>query len=391
MAGTVLRIITRLNRGGPLRQLCALVPELRKIGWRGVVVTGRAERHEPDGTTALEAEGVRVIRVRALGRGLDPSADPRAMKAVAALVRHFRPDIVHTHTAKAGLLGRVAAHLANVPAVHTFHGHHFEATWPKDWLAVRAERLLGRYTAAAIALTARQRRDLVVVHRVLPAAKVHVVGPGMDLAAFRARAAVRAGGLPAFDGPRFLWTGRFVPVKAPHLLVEAVARCEQRFHLTMLGRGPLLASTRALIKRRGLSERVACPGSAADVAPWVAQADALVLASRSEGSPLSLVEAMALGTPVIATTVGGVPDMVAHEGEGLWVPPGDASSLAAALERLAGDPALRARLGAAGRVRADACFGGARLARETAAVYAQVIASGRRTGRIPPWRSRSTP
>lgn len=373
MARTVVRIITRLNRGGPLRQLCALVPELAKVGWEGPVVTGRVERHEADGAADLEAAGAHVIRVRALGRGIDPSADPRAMKAIMALVRHHRPDVVHTHTAKAGAFGRAAAHLVGAPAVHTFHGHHFDGPWGKAQAAVLAERLLGRYTAAAIALTERQRRDIVAVHRVLPAAKVHVVGPGMDIAAFRARAAAGEHRLPASDAPRFLWTGRFVGVKAPHLLVDAVAACTQPFHLTMLGRGPLLESVRARVRKLGLTSRIACPGSAADVAPWVAAADAVVLCSRSEGAPLSLVEAMALGTPIVATTVGGVPDIVRHEGEGLWVPPDDVGALAAALDRLARDADLRAALGRRGAEGAEARFGGARLARETAAVYAGVI------------------
>ncbi|MDF1702121.1 MAG: glycosyltransferase [Planctomycetota bacterium] len=373
MARTVVRIITRLNRGGPLRQLCALVPELQKLGWEGPVVTGRVARHEPDGAADLEAAGARVIRVRALGRGLDPSADPRAMKAIAAIVRRFRPDIVHTHTAKAGAFGRAAAHLVGTPAVHTFHGHHFDASLMRAFAARQAERFLGRYTAAAIALTPRQRRDIVEVHRILPAAKVHVVGPGLDIGAFRARAEAGTHGLPSFEGPRFLWTGRFVPVKAPHLLVEAVAASRVPFHLTMLGRGPLRDGVRARIAKLGLAGRIACPGDAVDVAPWVAAADGLVLCSRSEGAPLSLIEAMALGTPVVATTVGGVPDIVAHEGEGLWVAPGDVQGLARALDRLAGDPVLGRAMGMRGYEGAEVRFGGARLARETAAVYEGVI------------------
>ncbi len=376
VARTVLRIITRLNRGGPLRQLCALVPALEPLGWSGPVVAGRVERHEPDGTAALEATGAHVIRVRALGRGLDPSTDPRAMKALLALVRHHRPDLVHTHTAKAGALGRVAAHLAGIPAVHTFHGHHFSAPWPTGWLARQAERLLGRRTAAGIVLTERQRRDVAEIHRVLPPAKVHVVGPGMDIAGFRARAASGRHGLADFDGPRFLWTGRFVPVKDPRALVEAVACARARFHVTMLGAGPLRDAVRARVRALGLEDRVACPGPVRDVAPWVQAADAVVLCSRSEGAPLSLIEAQAVGTPVVAPTVGGIPDIVRHEEDGLWVPPGDVPALAAALDRLADDVALRARLGAAGRAEAEERFGAARLARETAAVYEAVLGAG---------------
>jgi glycosyltransferase involved in cell wall biosynthesis len=372
VGGTVLRIVTRLNRGGPLRQLTALVPGLRRLGWDGPVVCGQVEAHESDGSVDLEAAGAQVVRLRALGRGLDPSRDPRALKALAALVRRHRPDVVHTHMGKAGALGRLAAHLAGVPAVHTFHGHHLEAAPGVADLARWAERLLGRVTAAAIALTPRQRRDLVEVHRVLPAGKVHVVGPGMDLEAFRRRArAPRRGvpGLPADGRLQVLWTGRFVPVKDPLRLVEAAALARAPVHVTLLGRGPLRGAVRAAVRARGLEARVSCPGSVADVAPWVQAADALVCCSRSEGAPLSVLEACALGKPVVVTTVGGVPDLVRHEGEGLWVPPGDARALARALDRLAGDPELRRRLGAAGRALADARFGAERLAASTAALY----------------------
>jgi len=384
VARTVLRIITRLNRGGPLRQLQALVPELTRLGWQGPVLAGRVEAHEPDGTADLRAAGAEVVTVRALGRGLDPSKDPRAFKALLAAIRHTKPDLVHTHTAKAGALGRLAARLCGVPAVHTFHGHHFEQGLFKAAAARFAERRLAPFTDAAIALTARQRRDLVEVHRVLPAAKVRVIAPGMDLAAFRRQARARLPDVAYADVaegvPRFLWTGRFVPVKAPRLLVEAVARTRVPLHVTMLGRGPLLRPVRSLIRARRMEHRIACPGPVANVAPWLAAADALVLCSRSEGAPLSIVEALALGKPAIVSTVGGVPDLVTHEGDGLWVPPGDPLALAAALARMATDATLRQGLGRAAAAGVDERFGGARLAQETAALYEEVLATRSRAG-----------
>ncbi len=377
MPGKVLRIITRLNRGGPLRQLCALVPGLQQHGWSGPVLTGRVERGEADGTEALEAAGADVIRVRTLARGIDPSGELRAFKALLAAMRHHQPDLVHTHTAKAGALGRLAARVCGVPAVHTFHGHHLESGPGKAELARLAERGLARATAAAVALTSRQLRDLVSVHRVFPERKVHVIAPGMDLQAFREQALQEVPAALVPDTPqgvpRFLWTGRFVPVKAPRLLVEAVAHAKEPFHITMLGRGPLLRSVRATIRAHGLEERIACPGSVVNVAPWLRRADALVLCSRSEGAPLSVIEAQSLGKPVVVTTVGGLPDLIEHEGTGLWVPPGDPLALARALDRMASDDALRQRLGAAGAEGVEARFGGARLAADHAALYEQVV------------------
>ncbi|MDJ0522558.1 MAG: glycosyltransferase [Planctomycetota bacterium] len=380
MPGKVVRIITRLNRGGPLRQLCALVPELARRGWSGPVVAGRVGGGESDGTDELRACGADVIRLRTLGRGIDPSNELRAFKSLLAVLRHHQPDLVHTHTAKAGALGRLAAAVCGIPAVHTFHGHHLEAALGKADLARLAERFLGRVTRAAVTLTPRQRRDVTTVHRVLPESKVHVIPPGLDLAGFRRQAAqpLAPGLLPDVrsDVPRFLWTGRFVAVKAPRLLVEAVAHAREPFHVTMLGRGPLLRSVRATIRAHGLEERIACPGSVANVAPWVAAADAIVLCSRSEGAPLSVLEGFALGKPVVVTTVGGLPDLVDHEGTGLWVPPGDAHALARALDRLAADAALRRRLGEAAAAEVDRRFGAEQAGAATAALYEELI--GRR-------------
>ena len=172
MAGRVLRIVTRLNRGGPLRQLVRARPGARS-GAAGTDRSSRGapERHEPDGTARLRATGAAVVRVGGLARGLDPAADARAFRAILAAIRHWRPDVVHTHMAKAGALGRLAARVAGVPAVHTLHGHHLQAPWPRDVLARRAERALGRHTAAGICLTPRQRRDLVEIHRVIAASR----------------------------------------------------------------------------------------------------------------------------------------------------------------------------------------------------------------------------
>lgn len=373
MPGTVLRIVTRLNRGGPLRQLTALVPRLARHGWHGPLIAGRTEAHEADGGADLEAVGAHVIRLRVLRRGLDASGDARAFRALLAAIRYHRPDLVHTHLGKAGALGRLAARAAGVPAVHTFHGHHFESAPVKAGLARMAERFLGRLTTAAICLSPRQVRDLVEVHRVLPRECAHLIAPGMDLAAFRARAA-EAHPRDADPRPHFLWTGRFVPVKAPRLLVEAVALSRSDVHVTMLGDGPLLGPVRATVHAHGLGDRIRCPGPVRDVAPWLAVADGLVLCSHSEGAPLAVIEAMALGKPVVVTTVGGLPDMVSHEGTGLWVPPADAPSLAAALDRMAADGDLRRRLGAEAVRSADTRFGAERLGRETAALYEKVRA-----------------
>lgn len=386
MGGRVLRLVTRLNRGGPLRQVGALLPGLAARGWTGPLVTGRVERGEPDGGDDLERAGARLVRLGTLQRGLSPWRDLRALRDLLALARRERPDLVHTHLGKAGALGRLVARRLDVPCVHTFHGHHLDLPGWGPRLVGWAERRLAALTTRAIVLSERQRRDLVEVHRVLPAAAVRVVPPGLDLAAFRARAqaepAEGARGAAGEDARRaeaaleggraVLWVGRFVPVKNPLALVEVAERLPAPLRLVALGEGPMRARVRRRAARRGLGERLLLPGALRHPAAWLARARALLFTSRAEGTPLAALEAFALGVPVVAPTVGGLPDVVHHGVNGLWAPPDDAPALAAALGRLEAEPALRARLAAGARASAEA-YGADALAERTAAVYAEVL------------------
>jgi glycosyltransferase involved in cell wall biosynthesis len=178
--------------------------------------------------------------------------------------------------------------------------------------------------------------------------------------------------------PVLLWAGRFVAVKEPLLAVEATARATRPFRLVMAGEGPLRAAVREEVRRRGLESRVVLAGAVEPIAPWIAAAAAVVLSSSSEGTPIVILEAKALGRPAVATAVGGVPDLVADGTDGLLVPPGDASALAIAMDRITSDPDLAARLGAAAARGVEERFGARRLGAETAALYERVAGAGRR-------------
>lgn len=369
MTGRVLRVITRLNRGGPLRQLTALVPALAALGWRGPVFTGRCTRSETDGTDALVAAGADVRTLDGMGREPDPVADLRALVALVRAVRRERPDVLHSHTAKAGALARIAGRLTGVPTVHTFHGHHLRAPGAAGGLARRLERLLARSTAGAVALTPRQAGDLVERYRVLPRDRVTVVPPALDRAALLRAAAVPA--QAATGRPRFLWAGRFVAVKQPLELVEAVASSSRAFELVMLGSGPLRRRVLARVRELGLRGVVRVPGTVPEVAPWLASSDLVVLTSSSEGAPLLVLEAQALGVGALVTTVGGIPDLVEHRESGWWVPPDDTRAWATALDRLAADPALLRQLGRGARAAGER-LDPASAARLTAELYDSV-------------------
>lgn len=333
-------MITRLNRGGPLRQLQAIVPGLAARGIDGPVLVGAVPDGEDDGTADLLATGARVVRVPGLSRGIDPAADARALDFLVAYLRRMRPDVVHTHTAKAGAIGRVAALLARVPlVVHTFHGHHFDAGGVAGLAARFAERRLARLTSRAICLSARQRDDVVERHRIVPAARVVVIGPVIDVPAFRSRATADA--CEAWrarhaqpDETVLLWLGRHTPVKDSLGLIEAFARASRSrpsLRLWLAGDGPLRVEVNARVSALGIGAHVSDVGPVADSAPVVGACDALVLSSRSEGTPIAILEAQALGRFVVATAVGGVPDLVPAGGPGALVPPGDAEALAHAM------------------------------------------------------------
>jgi glycogen synthase len=371
----VLRIVTRLNRGGPLRQLAALVPRLPRHGYDGPVVFGsQVAPGERDGREELLRVGARLVALPSLARGLAPAMDARAFQDLLQLAKDEHPDLVHTHMGKAGALGRLVARSLGIPTVHTFHGHHFDAPGAGGRAAVAAERALAPLTTRAVALTPRQRRDLVEVHRVFPDEKVAVIPPGLDLEEFRRRAHERAPAAPwSEDGlPWFAWVGRLVHVKDPLLLVEALEHARRPWRVVLVGGGPYEKRVVRRVKRRGVGGRLLLAGHADEPAGWVQGSSGVVLSSRSEGAPLAILEAFALGKPVVVPTVGGLPDLVEHGMTGLWVPPGDARALAAALDRLADDAALRERLGRAAAF-AAAGYGAEALAAGTASLYDGVL------------------
>jgi glycosyltransferase involved in cell wall biosynthesis len=378
----VVRIVTRANRGGPLRQLQALVPGLARAGVEGPVWVGEPAAGETDCADLLRAAGAEVVRVPGLRRAVSPAADARVWRWMRSRLRRERPDVVHTHLAKAGALGRLAARAAHVPVVvHTFHGHHLTARLAARTAARLAERRLARATTAAVCLSESQRRDLVERFGVLPPEKAVVVGPGIDVDALRASvdpervARLRAGLVPE-GGVLFVWLGRFVDVKDPGGAVSAFLRARAGgtappLRLAMLGEGPLRAASMRSAGPSGGSATFT--GEVDDPQHWIAAADAVVLSSRSEGTPIAAVEAACLGVPVVATAVGGVADVVRDGETGVLVPPPAGEALGVAMRRLALDPALRARLGERARRDAEARFCAARLVSETAALYVRLL------------------
>jgi glycosyltransferase involved in cell wall biosynthesis len=381
----VVRVIARLNVGGPARHCLLLGKALAERGWEQVLATGELDEGEAsalDREPAL-AEGSRLVPVPGLGRRISARDDARALAALVRLLRRERPAVVHTHTAKAGALGRIAARLAHVPVVvHTFHGHVLSGYFGKvgSLLVQKVEQGLARLADRLVVLSERQKAELAGTFRIAPEERFTIVPLGRDLDGFAnaPRGSFRAElGLEATT-PLLAFVGRLVPIKDPSTLLQALARMKTKAVLAVAGSGTLDAQVREEARALGLEGRVRLLGWRADLDRILADSDALVLSSRNEGTPLAMIEAFAAGTPVVATAVGGIPDMLTGtgetRGEGLLVPPGEPDALARALDRLLSDPALRGTFSENARKRARG-YSVDRLADDLDRLYRQLLAA----------------
>ncbi len=334
----VLRLFSRLNIGGPSVHVILLTAGLRERGYETRLVVGREAPAEGNLLRMAEARGVRCVQVPALGREIRPFSDTIALWQLYRMIRSFRPTIVHTHTAKAGVLGRVAARLAGVPmVVHTYHGHVLRGYFgPAKSAFFRAlERSLAHVTDATVTVSAALRRELLEM-RIAPAEKIHVVPLGLELARFArpaARGALRGTAVPA-EAPLVGMVGRLVPIKdVPTFLAAAArvrtARPDARF--AIVGDGELRKALERQTRDLGLAEAVTFHGWREDLEGVYADLDVVVNASRNEGTPVALIEAMAAGVPVVATRVGGTPDLLGDGARGRLVPPADPDALADAI------------------------------------------------------------
>ncbi len=388
----VARIITRLNIGGPAIQAIEMSARLESMGCQTLLIHGRLGPDEGDmGYLVPPDRRFEMAYVPALRRELAPVADAAAVARVFRLLCRFRPTIVHTHTAKAGTVGRAAALLYNAsvgrhaPArlVHTYHGHVLEgyfAAWRTRGFTA-TERALGRCTDALIAVSSAIRRDLLERYRIGTAARFHVVPLGFDLSPFASlgpadRVAARAAlGLDASARVAAL-VGRLTTIKQPELFIEAadrIASVDPRARFLVAGGGELEAALRTTTADRGLSDRVRFLGWQRDVSAIYAASDVVAVTSRNEGTPVALIESMAAGVPGVCFAVGGVPDVILAPDLGVLVPEGDVHALAAAIRRLFDDDRRRAEMGARARASVVERFAVDRLVRDLAALYRQLV------------------
>jgi glycosyltransferase involved in cell wall biosynthesis len=344
----ILRIIARLNIGGPAIHVSLLTAKLNDSEYQSTLVCGSIEPGEGDMSYYAAQHGVTPVVVPELSRALNPLRDLRTLWTLWRLIRREKPDVVHTHTAKAGFVGRWAAKLAGVPViVHTFHGHVFEGYFGprKTRLFLILEQLTSRVSDVILTLTEGLRRELADKYRVTRRERITVLPLGLDLQPFadtpRKPGTFRqVWNIPA-DVPLVGISGRFVPVKNHMLFLEAAALIRAQrpdAHFVMVGDGELRAEVEAQIHALGLRSAVTITGWQRDLTIAYADMDVFVISSVNEGTPVTVIEALAAGCPVVATQVGGLPDLLEGGRFGALTPSGDAGALASAVLKTLDSP-----------------------------------------------------
>ena len=349
----VLEIITRLDRGGSTDMVLALCEWLNRERFDVTLVAGPSRDND---LAALARElGIRNYICPTLVRPIRPFADARALRTLETIIRSERPDIIHTHTSKAGALGRVAARRAGVPVIHTTHGHVFYGYGRLSGkLFALIERRLAPLAKRITVLTDIERDEHL--ERGIGRPEQFVTIPsGIDLSRFRVDSTLREKTRSSLGltGPAVCWAGRFARVKAPGLFVEAcakVARDVPEAIFLMAGDGELRTETEQLARKLGIYDRMKFLGHRRDMPAVLNACDAFVLSSLNEGLGLAAIESMACGVPIVATNVGGVPEVLQSGRAGLLVPP-NADAIAAGIIALIRDSAWRSALCEAGLVR----------------------------------------
>jgi glycosyltransferase involved in cell wall biosynthesis len=309
----VLHVLTRLE-GGPPVMVIPLLRELNRLGYNARLLTGRCEDPSLDMSYLLTPDDP-IQWIPEMSRSVSVKNDVIALWRLYRLMRAAKPVIVQTHTAKAGLLGRIAAWLARVPVViHTFHGHSMTGYFASHVnLAMRfAERTLAKITDAVLVLSPQQQQDLVERFHVVPRRKIHVIPLGLDLDRYQKLA-------PPTGTEGWLtvgWAGRFVPIKDVALLIEVMREtfvANARIRFIIAGIGPQRDLMEEAV-RLWPDERLEWLGWTSDMEGFISRCDVLIQTSRNEGTPVGLIQGMAAGRPFVSTPAGGVVDMVTGAG-----------------------------------------------------------------------------
>lgn len=382
----IVHVIARLNVGGAALHVLQLAHEQAQRGHDVVVVAGTLAAGEESMEYVADDLGVELHRLPVLQRELSPRADSAAILALRRIIRERRPSVLHTHTAKAGATGRLAAlisgHARPRAIVHTYHGHVLSGYFSRRW--ERVFRLIERalaYASGKLIAVSEEVRDDLVRFGVARADRFAVVPYGFDLPEWNEaddesrrelRRKIGAGDEAFVVG----WAGRLTAIKRPLDLIRtlrALLASDVDALLVLVGDGEDRVDVEALAAELEVADRCRLVGFQKSIRPWYSSFDALLLTSANEGTPVVAIEALAAARPVVATRAGGTGTVVRNGESGYLEAIGDTQALADRLAALARDPVLRERMGEAGAEDVRARFAVGRMADEVGAIYDRLL------------------
>ncbi len=372
-----MRIIARMNVGGPAVQVSGLVRGFDSTEFDHRLYTGFCATDEADYLHTV-ATDISAIRIEGFGRRVSLRGDLKAFLYLVKAIREFKPHIIHTHTAKAGFLGRIASLLALQKSirVHTFHGHLLNGYFGifKRSLVVIAEKSLATITQQLLAVGDKVRRDLLTAG-IGKREKFEIMPPGLEIGVLPLKTESKSFYGLNNDRLQCAFIGRVTQIKRPDRFLDVVSEIKKRqvkLDFFIAGDGELLETCR---KRIAVDELpVSVLGWQSNIERVLSAADIVVLTSDNEGTPLSLIQAGMAGLPVVSTSVGSVPEVVLSNKTGI-VTELSVQQLADALENLVNNHVLRAQLGAAAQEFTLANFGVQRLVHDHEELYKKLLSN----------------
>lgn len=389
----ILRILNRLIIGGPLLN-AAYLSKYMDPEFETLLVVGQKEDHEKDAGFLTGELGIHPLYLPEMGRSINPLRDLKAYRKLKKIIADFKPDIVHTHAAKPGALGRLAASAMGVPViVHTYHGHVFHSYFGK-WktgLIIRAERYLATRSTGIVAISELQRDELVNTFRIAPAEKMRVIPLGLDLNRFRDnQPAKRKQFRDAYnlqeDEVVISIIGRLVPVKNHALFLQGISHVlknsSKKIRAFIVGDGETRQALEEQARQLGIpfsTEKSSSHPHPLVFTSWRqdidvinAGSDIIALSSFNEGTPVSLIEAQAAGRPIVSTRVGGIGDIIREGETALLSEVHDTAGFCNNLLRLVEDDALRMEMGGKGTAHVMEKFSYQRLVNDMADYYREL-------------------
>jgi glycosyltransferase involved in cell wall biosynthesis len=373
----VMRIIARMNVGGPAVQVSGLMRNMNSSVFDHRLYTGNCAADEADYLDTV-ARDIYAVRIEGFGRRVNLGGDLRAFFSLIREIRSFKPHIIHTHTAKAGFLGRIASILSRHPSIriHTFHGHLLNGYFGtfKRILVILAERILAIFTHQLLAVGDKVTQDLLAVG-IGKSEKFGIMPPGLEIGKLQNKKDSQEFYGLSKQTIQCAFIGRVTQIKRPDRFLDVVSEIKKRgaaIEFFMAGDGELLQNCRERIAREDLPVKIL--GWQSNIELVLSAADVVVLTSDNEGTPLSLIQAGMARLPVVTTRVGSVPEVVLDGVTGI-ITNLDVQDIADALEKLASSNELRAQMGASAQEFTLASFGVKRLVNDHEVLYKKLIAN----------------